>query len=237
MSPYLQMRQSPSKRCGVSQDRGNYSPVRQCNGLPCCLMSIGPARSSRCLIGKGPAEGGVEAVVDRWSGSWGVLGLGERFELAGERQDLAGQGGRFDAFELGVHGDLRPGADGGVGERTLVRCRRGVVFLGDFGAGADLGDQLLLGQEVVGEDGVEVPDGVQQVPFGFGVVAVVADQLANPGPVLLLDVGAVVGVPWPGPGEGDLAADAPGEQVVVNELAAVSESIPMMGNGNWRSTV
>src|SRR5215204_1826633 len=36
-------------------------------------MSIGPARSSRCLIGKGPAEGGVEAVIHGWSGPWGLL--------------------------------------------------------------------------------------------------------------------------------------------------------------------
>jgi len=55
-----------------------------------------------------------------------------------------------------------------------------------------LEDELLLRQEVVGELGVEHPDLVELGPLRAGVVAVVADQLADPGPVLLLHVRAVV---------------------------------------------
>jgi hypothetical protein len=51
-------------------------------------------------------------------------------------------------------------------------------------------------------------------------VAVVADHGAYHGPVLLLDVRAIVAVTRPGPSEGDLPLLAPVQQVVVDELTA-----------------
>ncbi len=48
----------------------------------------------------------------------------------------------------------------------------------------------------------------------------VADHGAHHGPVLLLDVRAIVAVARPGPGEGDLPLLAPVQQVVVDELTA-----------------
>ena len=62
---------------------------------------------------------------------------------------------------------------------------------------------------------------------GRGVVAVVANEFAHVGPVLLLDVGAVVAVAGAGPGEGDLVGHAVVEQVVIDELGPVVHAMPM----------
>lgn len=59
--------------------------------------------------------------------------------------------------------------------------------------------ELLLGQEVVRERPVELPDLIQQGEFCRSVVTVVADEFTHVGPVLLLDVGAVVAVARAGP--------------------------------------
>ena len=96
-----------------------------------------------------------------------------------------------------------PMADG-----PLVRGCRGVMSFGDLRADPLLEDQLLLGQVVVGEDPVELPDLVEQAVLAGDVVAVVADQLTDPGPVLLLHVRAFVAVARTGPGEGELLLDA-----------------------------
>ena len=60
-----------------------------------------------------------------------------------------------------------------------------------------------------------------KVELGRGVEAQVADQLADVGPVLLLDVRPVVLVARPGPGEGDLLLAAVVEKMGVDELRAV----------------
>jgi hypothetical protein len=88
--------------------------------------------------------------------------------------------------------------------------------------------EFLLGQKVVGEDPVQLPDFVEFLKFRGGVVAEVADQFTDPGPVLL-HVGAVVLVPRPGPGEGDLVCMAVGQQVLVDELGAVVRIDPNDG--------
>jgi hypothetical protein len=49
-----------------------------------------------------------------------------------------------------------------------------------------------LGAQQVREPPVEVPDLVEYGELGGGVVAEVADEAADVGPVLLLDVGTVV---------------------------------------------
>src|SRR3970282_2458258 len=56
---------------------------------------------------------------------------------------------------------------------------------------------------------------------GGAVVSIPADQLANVGPVLLLDVGVVVLLVGTAAGELDLLGAAVADQVVVEELAAV----------------
>lgn len=55
---------------------------------------------------------------------------------------------------------------------------------------------------------VEIPDFVEQRELGGGVETEVADQAADVGPVLLLDVGAVVAVAGTTSGEGDLGGHA-----------------------------
>ena len=81
---------------------------------------------------------------------------------------------------------------------------------------------------------------LRTLELGVGVKAQVADQLADVGPVLLLDVGAVVLVAGPGPGEGELVGRAVVEEVGVDELAAVvrvdaqdGEGEPACGRGRW----
>ena len=160
-------------------------------------------------------------MVDRCSGTGCFLGLGQDFEVAGQGQDVPGQGRWLEPFELGVHRDDRTSADAHVDDSPVVRGRRDIVSLGDLRAVALLEDQLLLGQVVVGEDPVELLDLVEQGVFGGGVVVVVADQLTDPGPVLLLHVRAVVAVARPGPGEGDLLLGTVAQQVVVDELRSV----------------
>ena len=104
---------------------------------------------------------------------------------------------------------------------------RPVVSLRHFRAVALFEDQLLLGQQVVCEDPVQLPDLVQQIKLAGRVVAQVSDQLADPGPVLLLDVGAVVAIARPGSRERDLLLGAVLQEVVVDELGAVILTMPM----------
>jgi hypothetical protein len=63
----------------------------------------------------------VPGGVDRGLGAGCLLGLGEDFELAGEGQDLPGEGGRLESFEGRVHRNDRPLAHVCVsdGPRTL----------------------------------------------------------------------------------------------------------------------
>jgi hypothetical protein len=90
-----------------------------------------------------------------------------------------------------------------VGEGALKGGLRCVVALGDLGAVSVLLHELLLGQEVVGEETVEGPEFVEDRQLGVSVKAQVAHELAHVGPVLLLHVGPVVLVARTRPREGD----------------------------------
>jgi hypothetical protein len=74
---------------------------------------------------------------------------------------------------------------------------------------------------VVREAGVHDPDVIEELELPGGVKAQVADELADVGPVLLLDVGPVVLVPRTRAGEGDLLRDAVVVKMRVDELRAV----------------
>jgi hypothetical protein len=84
-----------------------------------------------------------------------------------------------------------------------MACWCGVVamsyLLVTFACVSLLEHELLLGQEVVRERPVELPDLIQQGKFCRSVVTVIADEFTHVGPVLLLDVGAVVAVARAGP--------------------------------------
>ena len=164
--------------------------------------------------------------VDRWFCRPDFLGQGKLFQLSGQAEDLALQVCRLGPFEGGVHGDDRAFAHLGVFDGALVRGRRDVVVLDDLGSVALLGDQLLLGQQVVREEPVQLPDFVECGQFFRGVVAQVSDELADPGPVLVFHMGAVLFVVGPGAGERDLVLFAVPEEVVVDELTAVVRAKP-----------
>ena len=55
-----------------------------------------------------------------------------------------------------------------VGHEPLCGCLCPVVFLGDFRPVTNLGDEFLLGEDQVGEPGIEFPDGVEKIEFFFG---------------------------------------------------------------------
>ena len=137
---------------------------------------------------RGSAEAPISAGLNRPGipGGSGVLELlGEVVDLAVE---LTGPDAGHGLLQAGPvrFGDVFAGhcpGEGGGGP---------VVALGDLGPIALLEDELLLGQQVVGVAHVELPDLVEQAELFVGVEAQVADQLADMGPVLLLDVGPVV---------------------------------------------
>ena len=162
-----------------------------------------------------------------------MVGLGASFDLAaaaGEFEqvgldvgDGVFQADQVDVVVQGLQAVPVVGVDH-VREGPLesVQWRGGpVVALGHTGTLSGLGDQLLLGQEQVHLLGDQRPELVQQREFAGGVVAVVADAAAHDRPVLLLDMGLVVGMGRPAAGERDLARVAPSQQVVVDELRAV----------------
>jgi len=131
----------------------------------------------------------------------GRLGEGESFELEGESVDAAlrvpGSDGVAGPCESGLLGRCQyAGFEG-----ALVWGSGGVVAFDDLGADAFAADELLLGAEQVREAVVEVPDLVEDGELGGGVEAEVADEAAHVGPVLPLDVAAVVLVAGSAPGE------------------------------------
>ena len=108
----------------------------------------------------------------------------------------------------------------------MTRRRRGVVSLGHFRAVALLEDELLLRQEIVREHPVKLPDFVEFLQLGRGVVAQVTHQFTHVSPVLLLHVSTVITAACPRPGEGDLIRRAVVEQVVIDELGPVIRTMP-----------
>ena len=100
-------------------------------------------------------------MVDGWFDGRGFLREGEGFELTGERADPHGQGCGLDAFELRVHLDDGVLSHVLASDCALVRGGRCVVSLRHFRTVALLEHKLLLGQEVVREYPVELPDLVQ----------------------------------------------------------------------------
>ena len=123
-----------------------------------------------CLNWEPPRGSRVPGLVDSWFDGGGFLRQGEGFKLAGQREDVAGQGRRSDPCELRIHLDNRPFGHVVPGDRALVRGGRGVVSFGHFRAVALLEDELLLRQEIVREHPVELPDFAEFGQFGGRVV-------------------------------------------------------------------
>ena len=106
---------------------------------------------------------------------------GELGEVGLEVGDGAAQGCGVDGGDAGVEVVLVVGVEqvGPALLEALVGSQCGVVGLGDLGAIAGLGGELLLGQEQVDQFGLGGPDLVEQGEFSGGVVAVVALSLIH----------------------------------------------------------
>ena len=104
--------------------------------------------------------------------------------MAGECEDVPGQGCGLEPFELRVHAYHGAFTHVLATDGALMRGGREVVSLGHFRAVALLEHELLLRQQGVREHPVEFPDLIQHGPHGQDVVAVVTDQLAHVGRVL-----------------------------------------------------
>ena len=115
---------------------------------------------------------------------------------------------------------LGGGEHAGVDYPLVGRPGRVVAF-DHFRADTFTADQLLFGAQQVREPMVQIPDLVQHLQLCGSVETEIADQGADVGPVLLFDVGAVVLVPRPRPGEGDLIGLAVLQQMGVDELRAI----------------
>ena len=95
--------------------------------------------------------------------------------------------------------------------------------------------EFLLRKRVVRKRAIPLPDLVQDRQLGAGVLAEVADEFTHVSPDLLLDMGAVVGVPSPRTGGNDLVVQAVSVGVLVDRLE-LGKSMPMVGNGNTACT-
>jgi hypothetical protein len=107
------------------------------------------------------------------------------------------------------------------GSEALVGRLGAVVDAVGAGALAGLGQELLHGLEEVHVQAGELVDAPELAIGGMGDEAIIADELADDGAVLLLDVGAVVLLPGATAGKGDAVAAAPVVEAMVDELRAI----------------
>src|SRR5262245_57804761 len=133
-----------------------------------------------------------------------------------------GQGERIQARAQGLQlGGVR-GRNLRAGEHALQRGQRRIVAAPDASAHARLATELDGGQEQVLEPAQLAA--VERVDRGLGggsVVAHVPEQLADVGPVLLLDVGVVVLLVGAAAGELDLLGLTVVPQMLIDKLRAV----------------
>src|SRR5438552_285540 len=111
---------------------------------------------------------------------------------------------------------------GGAGLDALEGCARGIVAAALARPDAFLAEELDRGQEqILEETELVTVEVVERRDRARRVVAVVAHELADMGPVLLLNVSVVVFLVGPPPRELDRLRLAVAIQVVVDELRAI----------------
>ena len=147
-----------------------------------------------------------------------------RLELGGEGSDLTLE---LAGLEL-VPGAGEPPFLGGGEDPSvdgpMVRRLGWVVAFDHFGTDSLAAGQLLLGAKRVREPVVQIPDLVEHLHFGVVVETEAADEGADVGPVLLLDVGAVVLVSRARPGEHDLVRLAMVQPVAASAMVSVKQN-------------
>jgi len=143
-------------------------------------------------------------------------------EQAGlEVADRAEEGGGIEGGVEGAQGLFDGLAEVRRGEGAGIGGLGAVVVLFDPAAMAFLGNEFGRGEEEVE---VEAEGGVELLHHLEGRVAfqtAVPDETTDHGPVLLLDEAGVVLPPGAGAREGDPLPQAVGQEVIVDELAAV----------------
>src|SRR5713226_7523947 len=113
------------------------------------------------------------------------------------------------------------GREDAGGAQALVGGLGPIVDAPDAGTVAVLAHELLHRLEEVDVQAGEPIDAPELGIGGLGGEAIIADELAHDGPVLLLDVGAVVLFPGAAAGEGDPALPAVVVEALVDALPAV----------------
>src|SRR5215510_14082316 len=131
--------------------------------------------------------------------------------------ELEGVETLIERFEVGAH---RVGEDAG-GAEALIGGLGAIVDAVDPGAVAALGQELFDRLKEIDVQAGQLIDAGELRVGGVRGEAIVADELADDGAVLLLDVSAVVFLPGAAAGEGDAMLPAVGIEVLVDELAAV----------------
>src|SRR5262245_61665991 len=141
---------------------------------------------------------------------------------------------RVQSALLGTQGLFDGLTDPSVPQQTLAGGGRLVVAFLDPGPLPDLGTQLHRRLEVVHEQPHVLVQPGQALTRRQPRETLVADEAADDGAVLLLDPGLVVLVIRPRARELPLLLLAVRLERLIDEGAVVSESIPLMGTGNWR---
>src|ERR1044071_1655604 len=149
-------------------------------------------------IGRGHGPQAIERRVELTAQPQGVEALIERLEVR------AGRGREDAGGAQALKGRLRP---------VIHPVHGRAVSL--------FAHELLHGLEEVDVQAGEAIDTGELGMGGFGGEAIIADELADDGAVLLFDMGAVVLLPRATPGEGDAALSAVVVKALVDELAAV----------------
>ena len=140
--------------------------------------------------------------------SWGALGSPpgirdrERPQPCERAIEIAAELERVEALVDGLPLRVLGGGQHIGGTEPLPRSLRATIAAHGAGADARLGDELLHRLEEVDVQAGDAVDGGQLGMGGLGREAIIADEAADDGAVLLFDMRVVVLLPGPAPGEG-----------------------------------
>src|SRR5713101_7460664 len=150
----------------------------------------------------------------RIQGGQGPEAVECRFEIAPELQGVEALIERLEVL-------ADAGREHARGAEPVIGRLRPVIDTVHAGAVAVLAHELLHGLEEIDVKAGEAIDAGELGIGGFGGEAIIADERADDGAVLLFDMGAVVLLPGATAGEGDAALAAVVVEALVDELDAV----------------
>src|SRR5712692_1195211 len=150
----------------------------------------------------------------RIRGGQGPQAVQGRFEIAPKLQGVEALIERLEVL-------ADAGREHAGGAEPVIGRLSPVVDAVHVGAVALFAHELLHGLEEIDVQAGEAIDAGELGIGGLGGEAIIADELADDGAVLLFDMGAVVLLPGAAAGEGDAALPAVVVEALVDELAAV----------------